>query len=385
MTMRALSSLLLCAAFTGSAALAQNQALQLTTGIDGGVDFAYVPEFLPPTGITVEAVVTYDDATIPTGLNYWPTIARQNINANAESWNLRVSAGSTAARALQFSVRTSNNGFYSATYNFTAGEFLNPTHLAGTFDGQTIRIVKNGAQVATFTVPSVLPLRNTGGILRVGNGDPVVPGNESWNGTIDELRVWPMARTAAELLAAKDQELAGLPGVLAFHWNGSYDELDHQLVGAPFGTTTFVAGAPLTVLAPLALPLGSATTNCTRVPTLALGSAPTLGNAAFSLYCTNGPLPASSPLAVVVAALASAPPNQPPFFGVDLAFDLNSVAAQTVLVPATTLLGNARFGLGLPTDPSFSGVSLLFQFAFYDTACGPQGYTASNGLLFSIL
>ena len=69
------------------ATLAQaNQALQLTTGVDGGVIYQYDPRFLPQTGITVEAWVTFDDSTMPTGQNYWPTIARMNVNPNQESW-----------------------------------------------------------------------------------------------------------------------------------------------------------------------------------------------------------------------------------------------------------------------------------------------------------
>jgi hypothetical protein len=381
--MRKLTSLFVAFALAGTA-LSQNQAIQLTTGIDGGVDYPYDPLMLPATGITVEAWVTFDDATVPTGLYYWPTIARQNVNPQQESWNLRVSSGNAGARSLQFIIRTTANVLYSATYNFAAGEFLQPTHLAGTFDGQTIRIVKNGAQVGTFTIPGTYALNNLGGTLRVGNGDTVAPGHESWNGTIDELRVWPMARTPAEIAATMNQELAGMPGgVLAFHLNGTYDETDHLVVGAPFGTVAFTPSlVPLTNLAPLTFVQGQATTTCANIPEITLGSTPALGNADFSLYCVRGPLPANSPLAVVIAAFGAAPPNQPPFFGVPLAFDIGTVAAQTVLVPATTLLGNARFALSLPSAPAFSGIGLLFQFGFFDTTCGPQGFSASNGLLF---
>ncbi|MCC7061804.1 MAG: LamG domain-containing protein [Planctomycetes bacterium] len=381
--MRTLKSLVVAFALAG-AAVSQNQAIQLTTGVDGGVDYAYDPLMLPATGITVEAWVTFDDSTVPTGFYYWPTVARQNVNPNQESWNLRVSSGNAGARSLQFIIRTTANALYSATYNFAAGEFLQPTHLAGTFDGQTIRIHKNGVQVATYVIPGTYALNNLGGTLRVGNGDPVAPGREAWNGTIDELRVWPMARTAGEIAASMGQELAGMPGgVLAFHMNGTYDETDHNLVGSTFGTIGFVPSqAALTSLAPLTFQQGAATTTCTRIPELTLGSAPTLGNADFSLYCVRGPLPANANLGVVIAAFGAAPGSQPPFFGVNLAFDINTVVAQSLLLPATTLLGNARFQLPLPSDPSFTGVGFLFQFGFQDAACGPQGFTASNGLLF---
>ena len=65
---------LVCA---GTAPLvAQATGIQLTNGVDGGVVYQYDARFVPPTGITVEAWITYDDSTIPTGTYRWPTIAR---------------------------------------------------------------------------------------------------------------------------------------------------------------------------------------------------------------------------------------------------------------------------------------------------------------------
>jgi hypothetical protein len=59
---RTLSAMLVLAAF----APAQNLGIQLTTGIDGGVSYPFDARMVPPTGITVEAFITYDDATAST-------------------------------------------------------------------------------------------------------------------------------------------------------------------------------------------------------------------------------------------------------------------------------------------------------------------------------
>src|SRR5690606_37619895 len=238
---------------------------------------------VPPTGITVEAWITYDDSTVPTGLFYWPTIARQNVTPQQESWNLRVSAGNNGTRRLEFIVRASTNQLYNAGYVFQPAEFANWTHVAGTFDGQMIKIIVNGVEVSSFTIPGSSRVANNGGELRVGNGDPVAPGFETWNGKIDELRVWPMARTAAEIANGMQYESLGLPGsMLVFPFNGSYDTLDGSLTGAPYGTVAFTAGEPtMQVTTPVVFQLGSASSTCTRQAELLIGSVPEIGNLGF--------------------------------------------------------------------------------------------------------
>lgn len=381
--MRTLRPLVL--ALAAVPAFAQNQAIQLTTGVDGGVAYPFDARMVPPTGITVEAWVTYDDSTIPTGLNYWPTIARQNITPNQESWNFRVSAGSTGARNLQFIVRTASNQLFAASYAFTPGEFTTFTHLAATWDGQLIRIHKNGAQVAQFATP-LSEVQNNGGVLRIGNGDPIAPGNESWNGAIDEVRVWPMARSAAEIAATRDQALAGMTGgVLAFPFDGTWDSTDGTVVGAPFGTVGFVPGtSPLTPVQPQLFALGQPSSTCARKPGMLVGSVPMLGNAAFTLWCVRGPRPANSPAGALYAAGSAAPPGQPSVLGLDVAWDLTTLITSAVLVPPTDALGNARFALPIPSQASLLGAGWVFQYAFFDNLCGAQGFSSSDGLLFAI-
>ena len=365
---------------------AQNQALALTTGVDGGVSYAFDSRMVPATGITVEAWITYDDSTIPSGAgNYWPTIARQNTNPNQESWNLRVSASSSANRSLQFIIRTTGNALYSASYTFAAGEFSTWTHVAGTFDGQAIRLFKDGVQVATFTIPGTSEVVDNGGELRIGNGDPVAPGNETWNGGIDEVRIWPMARTEAEIAAAKDQEIAGLPAsVLAFPFNGSYDSADGSLIGTPFGTSNFIGGpTTLAPVSPVLVQIGQPSSTCPRQAELLVGSAPLIGNSAFALWCVRGPTPTESPAAALFAATNSAA-GMPSVLGVTLAIDPTTIVASAVQAPPTNVLGNTSFSLPIPNQASLSGAGWVFQYFFLDAPCGAQGFSASNGLLFAI-
>jgi hypothetical protein len=366
-------------------AAAQNLGLQLTNGIDGGVDLPFDARWVPPTGLTVEAWITYNDAGIPNGLWRWPTIARQNTNPGAEVWFLRVDAANTASRVLKFAVRTPSGVNNGVTYTFAAGEFTAFTHIAATYDGQTMTLYKNGVSVATRTLTTAQEIPNNGGPIRLGNGDPSAPGIETWNGIIDELRVWPMARTQAEIQATLNQSLSGMPGnVLTFNFDGHFIDTSNVLIGTPFGTTAFANGPALTVTSPNAAVTGASTTACTRSIDALMGSLPSVGNAAFGLWATRGPVPSRSPLALVAIGGAPAPAGQPPFSGVALAFDITTFLAEVALLPASNVLGNTRFPLAIPNVAGLIGTSYVFQVGYIDGLCGPQGVSASQGLRFTI-
>jgi hypothetical protein len=358
--------------------LAQNQAVQLTTGVDAHFDVPYDPAFVAPSGLTVEAWVTYDDSTIPTGLFYWPTIARQNVAPGQESWLFRVGASNTNNLSLEFAVRQQNGQVPRIAYRFTPGQFAVWTHLAATFDGATLTILVNGAPVQTQTFPNS-PIADNGGALRVGNGDVSAPGHETWNGQIDELRIWPFARSAAEISATINDEIIGLPGeALTFNLNGNYVDSSRGRVGTPVGPIQFTASAlNLNQRITAALNIGPASNTCSRAMASAFGSLPLVGNPSFALVGTGGPASAAG-TALIAAGLAGSPLA---ILGVQ--FHLQP-ALVGVTVP-TDALGNARLPLGVPNQPALAGVGLAAQWLFLDPACGSQGLTASEGLGFTIL
>jgi glucose/arabinose dehydrogenase/PKD repeat protein len=80
----------------------------------------------------------------------------------------------------------------------------NWTHLATTYDGATLRLFVNGAQVSSRALPGSI-LQTTGAFRIGGNG--VWP--EWFTGLIDELRVYNRALTAAELQADMTKPVSG--------------------------------------------------------------------------------------------------------------------------------------------------------------------------------
>jgi hypothetical protein len=78
------------------------------------------------------------------------------------------------------------------------------THVAGTYDGATLRFSVNGAQVAT---------RALTGSLASGTGPLSIGGNGVWvewfQGRIDEVRVYNRALSAADIQGDMTRAVSG--------------------------------------------------------------------------------------------------------------------------------------------------------------------------------
>jgi hypothetical protein len=372
-------SLALFAALALTAPLdAQGLALSLTNGVLGGAEIPYSPQAIPQTGITLEAWITYDDATIIPGWSH-PTIARQRVGGGGEAWFLRVNAGNSRATRLSFAIQRNAGILDWCEWTFTPGQLLAWTHVAATYDGAFQRLFVNGTEVAAVARPGAVPLLDQGGALHIGKGDPgsTLSYYEVWNGSIDELRLWPFARTQAEIQRTMNLALSSMPGLVST-W--SFDQSDFAdgsstLHGTAFGTPGFVPGAP--ALLPAAFPgvlsAGAGTPGCLGSIHATVGSLPQSGNAAFALVAHR--FPTAAPVAMLFGPSIS--PNPIQIAGLSLWPDLTSPAS--FLLPATRdPLGTARFGipipLGLPVGSTFAA-----QFLALDP-CGPAGATASDAI-----
>ncbi len=230
---------LIVAMLLASALPAQNQAIQTTTGTSG---YALIPNnpTLVPAQITCEAWVFFVPMNLaPAGV--YPTILRKNVAPGQEVYFLRVEQGSGNVR---FKVRLA--GGLSAAAVSTSPLPTNVwTHVAGTYDGTTARLYLNGVQVATGTGTGVVT--DTGGDLRIGKGDDTVSGGETWNGMIDEVRIWSVARSAAQIASTKNWSVDNVPNLLtSWHFDGTFLDLTGGQHGSGVGTVTFVpSGAVL--------------------------------------------------------------------------------------------------------------------------------------------
>ncbi len=89
------------------------------------------------------------------------------------------------------------------------------THIAGTYDGATLRLFVNGVDVADQSYAT--PIAYDPGGLTIGARD--AQGDLQLNGAVDEVRIWSTARAAADIAANYTHELGAQPGlVAAYHF-----------------------------------------------------------------------------------------------------------------------------------------------------------------------
>jgi hypothetical protein len=355
---------------------AQNTGLNLTNGVDAYVDVPYAPTVVPRSGITFEAWITYNDATLGSGWR-WPTVVRQNSTPGAETFMLRVNAGQTNTRTLLWMVRTTS-GIRQAQWNFTAGQLTTWTHVAGTYDGVEVRLYINGAQVVS--VPGTGAITDTGGSLRIGNGDLSAAGIEEWNGEIDEVRLWPFARTAGEIAATMNLELSAAPGEVST-WNLNNNANDSsgsnngQLISNPtFGPNTL----NLTAASVGGANFGTASTGCSGLPRAVQSTLARIGSTDFAVGAIRSTATGSGLFWLSTASL-SMPIN---IFGINLWINPAAPGVQ-VAVPGGPL-GYARIPLPIPNNAFLANRTLMIQTIWAEVTCATPLF-ASDGLAFVIV
>ncbi len=108
-------------------------------------------------------------------------------------------------------------GFYVEGAQFQANQTLplnQWSHIAATLSGNTATIYINGVAAGTSTFPTPVNITRNNCYIGKSNwgGDPYA------NAVFDELRIWNVAKTQAEIQASMNTELAGNePGLVAYY------------------------------------------------------------------------------------------------------------------------------------------------------------------------
>ncbi|PYM89215.1 MAG: hypothetical protein DME04_26975, partial [Candidatus Rokuibacteriota bacterium] len=276
-------------------------------------------------------------------------------------------------------------------------------HAAVTYDGTTLRLYLNGAQESSLVVGR--PPRSDS-IQHAGIGSALTSTGVAagfFGGTIDESRIWNVARSAAQILAGKDVEIPTASGLLG-RWgfndscggvldssgkgqNGTLSGLNCTFVaGAPFASTPNAApvvnaGVDQTITLPAAAPLNGSYTDdgLSGLPVTTLWtktSGPgtvTFGNAAaltttasfstagtyvLTLTANDGLLPGSDDVSITATGVV----NQAPVVnaGQDVAITLPTTVA--------TLAGSV-------TDDGLPGTGVTIQWTMVS---GPGTVTFAN-------
>lgn len=160
---------------------------------NGTSDYVNIPHnsaLDPSTNFTVEAWIKADAWAVSSWQN--TIVSKDQWTAVSEGWVLRCGANGT----LSFNLALNNNGNW---YEITSSAIMSVNkwyHVAGTYDGATLRLYINGKQVATMNqVGTITP---SGASVKIGN-IAMTGQNRFFDGQIDEVRIWNATLTEATL------------------------------------------------------------------------------------------------------------------------------------------------------------------------------------------
>jgi hypothetical protein len=171
---------------------------------DGVDDFA-IASFLPGVSTTTLTVELW---ARPDAFSSFGSIASASNGyamAAAETANFTIGPGSTV---------TASGG------SLIVGEWV---HLAGTYDGSTLRVFLNGQPVGSEIKPDMAAVSLTNFKSCVWPN-----GGTFFQGDVDEMRIWDHVRTDEEIASHYAESLTGgEPGLLAYY---RFDEPEQQTI-----------------------------------------------------------------------------------------------------------------------------------------------------------
>ncbi|MBK9400085.1 MAG: LamG domain-containing protein [Bacteroidetes bacterium] len=115
-------------------------------------------------------------------------------------------------------------------------------HVAGTYDGDSVRVFINGIQQGSIALPDGM-IAGLSYPIKIGRlSDQAQSQTRYWTGQIDEVRIWERALNSSEIIAKHDHHLdpaqeTGLVGYWRFN-DGSGTTVTDQTVNGNNGTTS---------------------------------------------------------------------------------------------------------------------------------------------------
>ncbi|NPD84543.1 T9SS type A sorting domain-containing protein [Lentimicrobium sp. L6] len=197
--------LVMCLSFSGTMIMAQNHALDFD-GSSNKVGILDSPELNPTAAMTLEAWINAEawQSSIWAGV----IISKQGSGPD-KGWCL--SAGENGR--LEFTVSVDEGWKSVATPQLLGTNAW--YHVAGVYTGTQVKVYINGVLIgAEDAIGSLTP--GEGVVVNIGE-NPTWTGRY-FNGMIDEVRIWEVARTDAEIQASMSTELTGSEaGLVAYY------------------------------------------------------------------------------------------------------------------------------------------------------------------------
>ncbi|MBN1420592.1 MAG: hypothetical protein JXP34_17595 [Planctomycetes bacterium] len=190
----------------GARASAQNRALEFSGGQCVAIPWSEALDF--DEQVTVEAWI------YATELKWYNTILRRNTDCCQDNYDLRL-----WNQSIQFICKIDGDlAEFGAAYSFQERRWY---HVAGTYDGERLRIFVDGNLLQETQVRGRLACDHVP--TYIGHGD-----GEWFRGRIDEVRLWKIARTEEEIRQAMGTGVPSFHPDLVGSW--TFNEGDGQIV-----------------------------------------------------------------------------------------------------------------------------------------------------------
>ena len=211
-------------------------------GVDDYVEIMDAPELNPSNTITVEAWVKMENYS---GL---PTIVAKDDWSSAESgYVLRIDDYSNV-NSPQFQI--GSYGWFGVQAPQGSIPYSEWTHVAGTFDGNTLKIYINGAEAGSAAFSGSIA-QSPCSVYIGGHYNNYV--NRQWDGQVDEVRIWNICRTESEIMMDMQNPLTGSETGLVGLWrmqegtgSTTYDLTQNAFDGSIYGAF-WGEGYPMTI------------------------------------------------------------------------------------------------------------------------------------------
>lgn len=195
-----------------SSSIASGRSFSFALDFDGTDDIVFV-ESIDPAVDEISNQITLESwiylRSIPDPAAY--VVSRSDLIAgppNGDRYLLAILPGNSAHLNI--------NGFALAAGLVTQEKWV---HVAGTYNGQTMRIYVNGTLRGEQSASTLINVRQAD--ILIGNFDVI---QRRFDGLIDEVRIWNIARTQDEIMSTMNTRLSGAESGLVAYWpleNGS--------------------------------------------------------------------------------------------------------------------------------------------------------------------
>ena len=176
-------------------------------GVDDKVSVPHTTDHNFTTGYTLEAWVKVN-SNLTWGYQRFGVVTKTQWSSAGLGFGLDIEYGKPRIFGGQ---GYSNWGGAQSTTNLAIGQWV---HLAGTYDGTAFKLYVDGQLVKTQN--STTGFSSNTRPLTIGSWPAE---NKFFDGEIDEVRVWSIARTQAEIQSTMNQELTGNETSLVSYYN----------------------------------------------------------------------------------------------------------------------------------------------------------------------